>query len=444
MKPRFLTAIVVSFLSMSLTGVAGDRPEDVTSPFRSIVPASFAGDRDSYVLSAFSEELPAPAEAFPEPLNAPPPSDPAMPDWGDYASPTISPIARPPVQYSLIGPPRGFNHDVDRQQFFAWINDPDEVLEIDSRIGQSVDIHRPDGMGPIGVFADHTLPAGTAFISYRYLQNSFDQNYSGSHRIGVPTNYPLAPKRMLQDSQIALVEYGVTQDLTMMAFLPFQHNEINFQTATGSEKQTFTNPGDIRIMGLLAVTRGDRSQSHVNFGLSIPVGFLEQVAVYGGTPTAVPYQLQTSSGTYDLLVGYTYRKQTDCWTFGAQVNGVVPTGKNTLGFELGNQLQLTGWMARRWSDRWSTSARLDGHLQGNIRGDDSRLDPTLSPVNQPGAQGRQYVNGLLGANYLWSRPGHRIREQRLFIESGVPFYQWVDGTQVGLSWVLNAGWGMTF
>ena len=144
------------------------------------------------------------------------------------------------------------------------------------------------------------------------------------------------------------------------------------------------------------------------------------------------------------MFGYTYRKQTDFWTFGGQANAVFPTGKNTLDYELGNQFQLTGWASRRWTERWSTSARLDGHWNGNIRGADPRLNAALSPVNQANAQGRQYVNGLLGVNYLLTRPEHRFREQRLFLESGVPLYQWVDGQQLGLTWTLNAGWGMAF
>ena len=81
---------------------------------------------------------------------------------------------------------------------------------------------------------------------------------------------------------------------------------------------------------------------------------------------------------------------------------------------------------------------------GDIRGADPRLDPTLSPVNQTNAQASRYLNGLLGVNYLLSRPEHRIREQRLFLESGMPLYQWVQGQQLGRSWTLNAGWGMTF
>ncbi len=447
MKAWFVALLIVGLTSPNDLAHAEDQVPKSPVPYDSIVPR---------YLSEGPSRIDAPAkfndhdQALPTPLTAAPPPDPELPTWGRYLTPSTSPVLSP-VEYSLIGPPTGVVQHAEDQDYRAVVSDPNTLLNYDAQFGQNVDIFRPDGIAPIGMFGDHTLPAGTAFLSYRYLQNSFDQNYVGSHHTGVPTAYPYAPTWMMQNSQVALVEYGATEDFTVMAYLPFQHNGINSQTSTGNYLATFTNPGDVRIQGLLVVRRGERSQSHVNFGVSIPVGFLEQQSVGGTNPpepsqTAPnnPYALRTSSGTYDLLLGYTYRKQTEFWTFGGQANAVIPTGKNTLDYELGNQFQLTGWASRRWTERWSTSARLDGHWNGNIRGADPRLDVALSPVNQANAQARQYVNGLLGVNYLLTRPEHRFREQRLFLESGVPLYQWVDGQQLGLTWTLNAGWGMAF
>ena len=451
MRVWFISLFVLSLLSCGSLTFA-----DESSPVSSLVydlssPGSATEKSREIFLAADSRESSSTDSTPPAPLTAAPPADPDLPIWGQYLTPMTSP-ALPPVEYSLIGPPQGVIQHSDSQEYRAVVSDPNTVLNYDASFGQTVDIFRPDGMAPIGMFGDHTLPAGTAFISYRYLQNSFDQNYVGSHRTGPAAGYPFSPTSMMQNSQIALVEYGVTQDFTMLAYLPFQHNSIDSQTSNGDYHATFTNPGDIRIQGLLVVRRGDRSQSHVNFGLSLPVGFLEWQNAPGGSgqpfpsPTAPnnPYQLRTSSGTYDLLMGYTYRKQTDYWTFGGQANAVIPTGKNTLNYELGNQVQLTAWASRRWTDCLSTSARLDAHWNGTIRGADPNLNTDLSPANQANAQARQYLNGLLGVNYLLSRPGHRIREQRLFLESGVPLYQWVEGQQVGLTWILNAGWGMAY
>ena len=436
----WFNSFMIACLCGNLISAAEPR-SNANTPFDRIIAS-----HDSSIL--FTAE--SVSESVPTPLSAAPPADPEPPVWGRYLTPSTSPILSP-IEYGLVGPPRGVIQNIVGQDYRAIVSDPNTVLNYDSQFGQNVDLFRPDGMAPIGVFGDHTLPAGKAFISYRYLQNSFDQNFVGSHRTGPPTSYPYAPTSMLQNSQVALFEYGATQDFTVMAYLPFQSTAINSDSASGNYKATFTNPGDVRIQGLLVVGRGDRSQSHINFGLNIPVGFLEQASIGGSNPpqpsqTApnLPYQIRTSSGTYDLLFGYTYRKQMDNWTFGGQANAVVPTGKNTLNYEVGNQVQLTTWASRRWTDCISTSARLDAHWLGDMRGYDPRLNTSLSPMNQANAQARQYLNGLLGVNYLLTRPEHRIPEQRLFIESGVPLYQWVQGQQLGMTWTLNAGWGMAF
>ncbi|WP_010585079.1 hypothetical protein [Schlesneria paludicola] len=447
-RPAAMGVVFVAIWFVSAFSIAAAPPQsDSKRTGKRVVTALMTTDETEGRLLQVSDVIAVPKsdDRMPQPLNAAPPPDPETPAWGRFDEPLPSAAPLPAIEYSLIGPPTGIIQHSDEQEYRAVVSDPNTVFDYDSRIGQSIDLQRPDGIAPIGVFGDHTLPAGKAFISYRYLQNTFEQNYVGSHRSGVPTGYPFSPTRMMQNSQVVQIEYGATNDWTVIAQLPFDHNEISYQTATNYNKATFTNPGDIRIMGLYVMTRGVQSQSHLSVGLNLPVGFLEtQTVMPSATDPNLPYQLRTSSGTYDLLLGYTYRRQTDCWTWGGQANAVIPTGKNTLNYELGNQVELTTWVSRRWTEQWSTSARLDGRLTENIHGADGRLDPALSPVNQANAQATRSVSGLLGVNYLLSRPEHRIREQRLFLESGIPFYQWVDGQQLGLSWTLNAGWGMMF
>ena len=453
MIDRFLLTCCL-IASAGLVGFSGTTFADEFSgsdtPFKSVVSAYWTGGESRVRTISNISESQTDEDPLARTRLAAPPADPELPAWGKFLEPEMPPVTQQPIEYGLIGPPKGVIQNIEGQDYRVVVTDPHTVLDYDSRIGQTIDLYRPDGMAPVGVFGDHTLAPGSMFISYKYLQNVFEQNYVGSHRTDPPAAFPFAPRRMLQDSQVAVIEYGVTQDWTVLATLPFQHNEINSNSATGDYKTTFTNPGDIRIQGLLVLQRGDRSQQHVNFGLSLPVGFLDQITTIGGTPSIsptfpnLPYQLRTSSGTYDLLMGYTYRKQTDFWTLGAQANGIIRTGKNSDGYELGNQFDATSWLSRRWTERWSTSVRLDATYNGNIRGNDARLVTTLSPANQANAQARYNLNGLLGVNYLLTRPESRIREQRLFLEGGVPLYQWVEGPQLGLSWMLNAGWGMVF
>ncbi len=138
----------------------------------------------------------------------------------------------------------------------------------------------------------------------------------------------------------------------------------------------------------------------------------------------------------------TYRGQSERWSWGAQGSGVVRLGFNTLGYKQGDQVDLTVWASRLWTHRLSTSTRLDGNLWGNTAGQDYRLNPALAPTNNTLLQGGRRLNLLFGLNYFI--PATRIPGQYLTVEGGLPVYQSLDGPQLGLNWILNAGWNMVW
>ena len=179
----------------------------------------------------------------------------------------------------------------------------------------------------------------------------------------------------------------------------------------------------------------------MNFGLSVPTGFLDSLTDQP-SPTIpnLPYVIRTSSGTYDLLPGLTYRGQSELWTWGAQATGVIHTGLNRAGYEVGDQVDLTAWLARRWIDRLGTSARLDAQGWGNVRRADPRLDPTLAPTNRSDLQGGARLNLLFGLNYYL--PATLIPGQIFSIEAGAPIFQSLEGPQLGLDWTLFAAWNL--
>ncbi len=379
--------------------------------------------------------------------SATPPPDPQMPSWGNYLEPLPVPVELPAGEYDLVSPPRGIIQRSQRQNYRRVLGDPSRLVYDDAQMLQTIDLYRPDGLAPAGMFNDHTLPTGRVLVSYRYLQQSFDDLYVNQHQVSaasVQANYTYVPQRMFQNNQVALIEYGVTDDFTINAMLPFQHTLIDYTSLGGNIATGFTNPGDVRLQGLYVVRRKDNRQHHVNFGLSVPVGFLEDV--FNETPSpSIPnlsYPLRTSSGTFDLLMGYTIRGQSQHWTWGLQASGVVHTGINTLNYKLGDSADLSAWLSRRLSQRWSVSGRLDTQFQGNIFRADARLNLAQAPTNDPNAYGYERVNGLLGVNFFW--PDGRIPGQRVSVEAGLPLQQSMEGPQLGLDWILNASWNMIF
>jgi len=182
---------------------------------------------------------------------------------------------------------------------------------------------------------------------------------------------------------------------------------------------------------------------HMNFGVSVPTGFLDYATVMP-SPTVpnIPYALRTSSGTYDLLPGLTYRGQNEHWTWGAQTSGVIRTGLNRYDYRLGSQADLTAWVNRRLGRYWAVSGRLDAMFWGNIYRQDLRTNPALAPTNDPGDQGGERLNALIGTNFYL--PDGRFPGQRISVEAGLPLYQRLSGPQLGLDWIMNANWNILF
>jgi hypothetical protein len=375
-------------------------------------------------------------------------ADPVPAKWGNIESPLLTPTVPPQVDYLLVRPPFKVAQQEWGNGFEQSVVDPDETYHHGPVYCPGVDLDRPDGLAPIGVFGDHTLAAGGQFLfSYRYNNTIFDGNRDGTGNVStasVLANFPVAPTRMQTQRQTVLMEYGVTDDLTLLALLPFWDISIN-QVTRGGPGIVNSNgdPGDIIFEALYVVWRGDRQQVHLNLGMQFPTGVQESER-FPPTPDSPDksYPLRTTSGTYDFMPGATYRGQTDNWTWGAQGVGMIRFGLNNFDYKLGNSVDLTAWLARRLSDNLSLSARLDGNIWGNIFGADPRLNQLLVPTNRPDLQGGRRIDLLFGMNLFV--PGNYLPGQWFSVEGGIPVYQSLFGPQLKADWTITAGYNLRF
>ena len=303
------------------------------------------------------------------PSTAPPP-EPAMPNWGSYTQPESVPVALPPIGYQLAGPPQGVIQQNNPPEYAQIVADPNTLPAIDGNITAGIDIYRPDGLAPMGVRGDHTLQAGRIIFSMRHDQSIFDNLMVGSHGVStasVLTHYPFVPTRLFQNHATALLEYGFTDDFTFLITLPFEHSRLDYATAGGPTNTGFTEPGDVTLNTQYVLFRRPGEQLHLNFGLSTATGFLDSLSDQpSSTFPNLPYVIRTGTGSYQLLPGMTYRGQNDLWTWGVQASANVPLGLNRASYEVGNQVNVTGWLSRRWTSHWGTSVRLDYQNIGNV------------------------------------------------------------------------------
>ena len=311
-----------------------------------------------------------------------------------------------------------------------------------------LDYYRPDFVAPSGLIADHLLPdAGRVLFSYRYQRTNYSGLRDGTSNVDTATvlgNYTYAPTKAVEERHLFLLEYAPIENLTILGQLPVIQNQITFQDATGATfKSSMVDPGDLSITAITGLSRTETQQWLLSFGISTPTGVFTKISEPAGPNFPdYTYPLRTSSGTWDLLPGLTYRGENEIWSWGAQTQGVIHTGMNTRGYRLGDELQLTGWVARRWNPHWSNSFRMTGRLQDGIHHDQPDLNQMLTPTNVPGNFGGQRLDLFLGANY-YLKP-ECWPNQYFTFEAGTPAYQSLRGPQLRAEWMLNIGYNILF
>lgn len=82
-----------------------------------------------------------------------------------------------------------------------------------------------------------------------------------------------------------------------------------------------------------------------------------------------------------------------------------------LSYKFGDEIMITAWGAKKWSDWASTSLRIKGKNWGNISGKDSRLNPNLVPTADPNRRAGTQIDIGFGLN-LFVPEGVSSRRQK--------------------------------
>ena len=312
---------------------------------------------------------------------------------------------------------------------------------------------RPDGHAPIGVMGDHTHGAGEIMLSYRFMTMQMDGNLDGTdqltpEQIVAPEGYGymVTPIEMPMRMHMLGAMYAPSDRLTLMAMVPWVSMDMEHRTRPGG---TFTTEasglGDIQVGGMLELFNRDRNAAHVNFGVSVPTGSIDErdeTPMSNGEEVRLPYPMQIGSGTVDLLSGLTYLGQSERLSWGAQGMSTVRLGENDNGYTFGNRVMATAWGAWRWAEPLSSSLRIEGQGWGDVEGADPVLNPMMVPTADPELRAGQRVELLLGTNFEVMQG--QLKGQRLAVEFGLPVYQSLDGPQLETDWTLTAGWQYAF
>lgn len=292
-----------------------------------------------------------------------------------------------------------------------------------------------DGFDPIGIVREPALRAGEWRLSYRYERVRFEGYRDGTKRLTVgdvrDDGYLVIPTSLTVQAHRFSAMFAPFDRLTLSASLPYLNHQMEHMGpgANGATLET-RGVGDLMIDGTVPFIRRGTQSLDVSLGLSMPTGSIQRGS----------YPMRLGTGTWDLVPGASYRGRSGAASWGLQWTGVFRLRENDQNYSVGDQWEVTGWLAWRWADWLSSSLRLAWNESHDIEGADPELAPALSPAMNPRAQGGSRLDLGPGINVALPRLGR----QNLAFEATWPVYQSLNGPQLEEDWRLMAGWRWAF
>jgi len=303
---------------------------------------------------------------------------------------------------------------------------------------------RPDGHAPISVMGDHMHAMGEWMVSYRFMSMEMEGLLADSKNVSANDanstyGFPLGmlPKDMKMDMHMFGTMYAISNKWTLMAMVNYLDNEMSMQSAMMGTMES-KGISDIKLAGLYDLAQWDDGRRvHLKLGLNLPTGSIDEK--HNGN--ILGYGMQLGSGTYDFEPAITYLGQTENYSYGVQLGGILRIGENDQDYTLGNRFEAALWGARKITESLSASAKFDYSSQSEVDGAHKGLttmQKNMSPGNQASSQGRDITTFGLGLNYYFKDGG--LSGHRLAAEWETPIDQKVNGVQLELDSVWTLGW----
>lgn len=325
---------------------------------------------------------------------------------------------------------------------------------------------RADGHAPIGIMGDHMHHEGGWMVSYRYMAMLMRGNLDGDSQIsaetiattvpnrffgqpGQPATLRVVPTDMEMQMHMFSVMHAPTDWLTLMAMGNYVQKSMGHITFAGGAGATRLAKFDVNTDGLSDTTVGglvklfaDGTHNvHLNLGVSMPTGSIEEEAAIVAPNNArpvlrVPYAMQLGTGTFDLMPGVTYTGRSGDLGWGSQLAARIHPYRNSQGYAYGDRFRVDVWGSWQWAPWGSASLRLGAQSEGQIEGIDARIavpNQTADPDNYGGER----FDVAFGFNLAGQRGD--LRGLRLAFEATVPVYQNLNGPQMDTDIILTLG-----
>lgn len=314
--------------------------------------------------------------------------------------------------------------------------------------------------------AAHTAPAGLAFTHGGLSPGSFMSGYRvmhmrqhgkllhGSNSTGdaavvasacrPAARCSLAPERMSMTMHMLDLMYAINARTTLMLMPQYVTMDMSLRALAGAPPPTspvHQNHTSDQVSGALGDTIAASVFSlgasvQASIGIGIPTGkthleFRHRFQEDGGL---MHYDMQTGSGTWDLLPALTWFATRGSWQHGAQIRGIkrLQTA-NDEGYRLGDEIQLSGWASRALSEHLSASLRATWLQRSTVEGSFNAYNAAIGPMDFPANTGGRFMDIGIGLNLA-------IAGSEIAFEWLAPVHEDVNGYQLERAGTLSASW----
>ncbi len=323
---------------------------------------------------------------------------------------------------------------------------------------------------PAGVQFGHVLPAaGDFMLAWRFgfsrQAGALVQGSAGvtDQEVVATACAPQAPCRFVptyMNMQMHMVDimYAASDRLTLMLMPQFMTMDMNLRELagrppavpgvhehTGIGGHRSGSLGDTVLAGLYQLGALGNGAVHLGLGLSIPTGRVDQELrrMFRSDGGLMHFDMQTGSGTWDLLPSVTWLGALQTWQLGAQLSAVHRLHEsNEAGYRLGDGLQASAWVGRTWANGLGLSLRAVQAWREDIAGDWRVFNARIGPMDYPHNQGGRSLDAALGLS--WTVPAGRFAGHALALEWSQPVHEDLRGVQLPRRGTLSASWQLHF
>lgn len=239
--------------------------------------------------------------------------------------------------------------------------------------------------------------------------------------------------------------YGAADWITLMAMGMYMQKDMDHITFAGMTGTTQLGEfstrssgwSDSRLSALVRLHEDAHHHLHLNLGLSIPTGSIDEeddvLTPMNTRPTLrLPYAMQLGSGTWDALPGLTYTWHHRNWRLGAQYTGEIRLeDENDEGYSWGDKHSTTAWAGYVFTPWLQGSLRLSAETMDKIDGADPLITAPVTTAD-PGNYGGEIIEGGAGFQIVPESPAWQGLQ--IGVEITAPLHQDLNGPQMKRDW----------